>query len=206
MSIYFGLAIALIVGGWLLEMIGKDAVTQAESRKQGILEAEQMTMVYPKATGSIKEIRAAVGQAIKKGDILFKIQSDETTVGSIFAPQDGLISEIMVKPGDLMKQGAPMVILQKNNYFTDLYIQESEIRKLKVNQNIGVDFPYIDHPKQVRGVVTTISAALPFATMRMTREKGQADVSMFLVRVAVDASADVLPGMTAEVKLNEITN
>jgi HlyD family secretion protein len=40
----------------------------------------------------------------------------------------------------------------------------------------------------------------------MSREKGQADLSMFLVRISMDSNADLLPGMTAEVKLDEITD
>jgi len=40
----------------------------------------------------------------------------------------------------------------------------------------------------------------------MSREKGQADLSMFLVRVTMDGNADLLPGMTAEVKLDEVTD
>jgi len=39
----------------------------------------------------------------------------------------------------------------------------------------------------------------------MTREKGQADLSMFLIRISIPASKDLLPGMTAEVQLDEIT-
>lgn len=55
-------------------------------------------------------------------------------------------------------------------------------------------------------MVTSIAAAPQFASLRMSREKGQADLSMFLVRIAMDANADLLPGMTAEVKLDEITD
>lgn len=141
-GIYIGIAIALIVGGTLLTVNGKDAVSQAESRKQGILEAEQTTITNK----------------------------------------------------------------ENQNYYTDLYIQESEIQKLEVNQNIDVHFPYLEHPTKVTGVVTSISAAPQFASLRMTREKGQADLSMFLVRISIDSTVELLPGMTAEVRLNELSD
>ncbi|OAB44669.1 HlyD family efflux transporter periplasmic adaptor subunit [Paenibacillus antarcticus] len=125
----------------------------------------------------------------------------------ILAPYDELINRIVVKQGDQVQEGAPMAVLQKNNYYTDLYIQETEIQKLEVNQNIGVHFPYLDKQAEVTGVVTSISAAPQFASLRMSREKGQADLSMFLVRISMDSNAaDLLPGMTAEVKLDEITD
>ncbi|GAB6991827.1 HlyD family efflux transporter periplasmic adaptor subunit [Paenibacillus pini] len=205
-GLYIGIAIALIIGGSLLAVKGKDAVSQAESRKQGVLEVEQTTIVYQKSAGSIVEVGAVVGDAVKMGQVLFKVKSADAGEMDVLAPEDGLVGSIVVKPGDQVKQGAPMAVLQKHNYYTDLYIQESEIQKLKMNQSIGVDFPYLDHQDQVTGVVTSISAAPQFASLRMTREKGQADLSMFLVRIAMDSNADLLPGMTAEVKLDEITD
>lgn len=75
-----------------------------------------------------------------------------------------------------------------------------------MNQSIGVHFPYLEHPTEVTGVITSIAAAPQFASLRMSREKGQADLSMFLVRVTMDGNADLLPGMTAEVKLDEVTD
>ncbi|MGO4349480.1 HlyD family efflux transporter periplasmic adaptor subunit [Paenibacillus sp. MCAF9] len=203
---YIGIAVALIVGGSLLVVKGKDAVSQAEMRKQGVLEAEQTTLFYQKSPGSIVEVDVAAGDWVKRGDVLFKVKSAEEGEADVLALDDGLISRIAVKPGDQVKQGAPMAVLQKNNYYTDLYIQESEIQKLQVDQSIGIHFPYLDDPAQVNGVVTSISAAPQFANLRMSREKGQADLSMFLVRIAVDSNADLLPGMTAEVRLDEIAD
>ncbi|WP_239618400.1 hypothetical protein [Cohnella mopanensis] len=135
MGLYIGMALVLIAGGSLLAVKGKDAVSQAESRKQGILES-----------------------------------------------------------------------VQKNEYYTDLYVQEGQIEKLKINQSVKVHFPYLNHPIKVDGVVVSIAAAPQFASLRMTRERGQADLSMFLVRISVDSNTGLLPGMTAEVNLDEIAD
>ncbi|MGE7615838.1 HlyD family efflux transporter periplasmic adaptor subunit [Paenibacillus sp. NPDC101420] len=205
-GLYIGIAIALIVGGSLLAIKGKDAVSQAESRKQGILDAEQKTIFYQNSPGSIVEVSVAVGDSIKQGEVLFKVKSAEEGETDVLAPEDGSVNRIVVNPGDQIQLGMPMAVLQKNNFYTDLYIQESEIQKLKVNQSIDVHFPYLDRPAEVTGVVTSIAAAPQFASLRMSREKGQADLSMFLVRIAMDANADLLPGMTAEVKLDEVTD
>ncbi|WHY20149.1 HlyD family efflux transporter periplasmic adaptor subunit [Paenibacillus sp. G2S3] len=205
-GLYIGIAIVLIVGGALLAVKGKDAVSQAESRKQGILDAEQKTIFYQNSPGAIVEVGVAVGDSIKQGEVLFKVKSAEEGEIVVLAPEDGSVNRIVVKPGDQVQQGMPMAVLQKNNFYTDLYIQESEIQKLEVNQSIGVHFPYLDHPAEVTGIVTSIAAAPQFASLRMSREKGQADLSMFLVRIAMDANAELLPGMTAEVKLDEITD
>ncbi len=204
---YIGMAVVLIAGGSLLAAKGKDAVSQAESRKQGVLEAEQTTILYQDSPGAIVKVNAVVGDSVKQGDVLLQVTSAEGGEVDVFAPDDGLINRIAVKPGDQLLQGMPVVILQKNIYYTDLYIQESEIQKLKVNQkNVAVYFPYLENTTQVNGVISSIVAAPQFANLRMSREKGQTDLSMFLVRISMDSNADLLPGMTAEVRLDELTD
>jgi len=205
-GLYIGIAMVLIVGGSLLAVKGKDAVSQAESRKQGILEAEQTTLFYQNSPGAIVEAVASAGDSVKEGEVLFKVKSTGEGDVDVLAPYDGLVDRVAVKQGDQVQAGVPLAVLQKNIYYTDLYIQESEVQKLEVNQSIDVHFPYLDQPTQLSGVVTSISSAPQFASLRMSREKGQADLSMFLVRISMDSNADLLPGMTAEVKLDEITD
>lgn len=205
-GLYIGIAMVLIVGGSLLAVKGKDAVSQAESRKQGMLEAEQTTLFYQNSPGMIAEAVASMGDSVKEGEVLFKVKSAGEGDVDVFAPYDGLVDRVAVKQGDQVQAGVPLAVLQKKNYYTDLYIQESEVQKLEVNQAIDVHFPYLDQPTQVTGSVTSISSAPQFASLRMSREKGQADLSMFLVRISMDSNADLLPGMTAEVKLDEITD
>ncbi|WP_145152732.1 HlyD family efflux transporter periplasmic adaptor subunit [Paenibacillus xylanexedens] len=205
-GLYIGIAIVFIVGGSLLAVKGKDAVSQAESRKQGMLESEQTTLFYQNSPGAIVEAGASTGDSVKEGEVLFKVKSAEEGDVDVLAPYDGLVDRVTVKKGDRVQAGVPLAVLQKNTYYTDLYIQESEIQKLEVNQSVEVHFPYLDEPTQVSGIVTSISSAPQFATLRMSREKGQADLSMFLVRISMDSNTDLLPGMTAEVKLDEITD
>ncbi|WP_405171607.1 HlyD family efflux transporter periplasmic adaptor subunit [Paenibacillus sp. FSL H8-0280] len=205
-GLYIGIAMVFIIGGSLLAVKGKDAVSQAESRKQGILEAEQTTLFYQNSPGTIAEVGASTGDFVKEGEVLLKVKSAGEGDVDVLAPYDGLVDRVAVKQGDQVQAGVPLAVVQKNTYYTDLYIQESEIQQLAVNQSIDVHFPYLDQPTQVKGSVTSISTAPQFANLRMSREKGQADLSMFLVRISMDSNTDLLPGMTAEVKLDEITD
>ncbi|WP_246294255.1 HlyD family efflux transporter periplasmic adaptor subunit [Paenibacillus planticolens] len=200
MGLYFAIAILLVVGGALLAVNGKDAVSQAEYKKQAVLEAEQKTVIYDKGAGTVVNVNAAAGGPVKKGTPLLKVQS-EGGEENVLAPDDGSVSQIAVKPGDRLVQGKPVAILQKNTYYADFYVQEDQIQKLKVGQSVNVRFPYMNRPANVDGVVATVASAPQFASLRMTREKGQADLSMYVVRIAIDANTDLLPGMTAEVDL-----
>ena len=205
-GLYIVIVAVLIIGGSLLIAKGKDAVSHAESKKQGVLEAEQTTIFYEDSPGFIMKLNTAAGDSVKKDDLLFKVKLAKGDEVDIVAPDDGLISKISSKAGDQLQQNIPVAVLQKSTFYTELYIPESEINKFKVNQSVNVHFPYVSSPIQVEGVITSISGAPQFASLRMTREKGQADLSMFLVKVSIDSNRALLPGMTAEVKLDELAD
>ncbi|MFF2483904.1 HlyD family secretion protein [Paenibacillus sp. NPDC058071] len=202
--LYVVLALVLVAGGSLLVAKGTDAVSRAENRKQGVLDAESKTIFYNNKPGTIEQANAATGDLVKKGDVLFKVKSAEGSEEEVLSPEDGLIYRVAVKSGEQLMPGMPIAVVQKTEYYTDLYVQESQIEKLKLNQTVKIHFPYLDRKIEVDGTVASIAAAPQFASLRMTREKGQADVSMFLVRISVPSNADLLPGMTAEVDFDEI--
>ena len=52
-----------------------------------------------------------------------------------------------------------------------------------------------DH-KQIRGKIRLLTQAPGFADLKQSREKGQADLSAFQVRIYIDASSGAMPGQT----------
>jgi HlyD family secretion protein len=126
---------------------------------------------------------------------------------------------IILAGGLLIAKGTDAVSQAENNkqgilntehdtaaFYVDLYIPESQIEHFHADQKINVHFPYLEQPLAKEGVVTSVSPSPQFANLRMTREKGQADLSMYLIRISLPTSKDLLPGMTAEVQLDEITD
>ena len=59
--------------------------------------------------------------------------------------------------------------------------------------------------KKVAGTIRIITQAPGFADLKMSREKGQADLSAFQVRIYIEPQAGVLPGMTIGVDANEFS-
>ncbi|MCI1247656.1 MAG: hypothetical protein LKG17_01895 [Megasphaera sp.] len=57
----------------------------------------------------------------------------------------------------------------------------------------------------VNGSIRFITQAPGFADLKMTREKGQADLTAFQIRIYTDPGQDIIPGMTIEVNENEFT-
>jgi HlyD family secretion protein len=203
---YFIIALALILGGLLQAVEGKDAVSRAERKKQAVLEADQKIIHYDNRPGVISEVNKSVGDSVQQGDTLYTVKLTEGGETAIYAQEEGIVSQLLVKAGDRVNPGAPVAAIHGKSYYADFYIQENQIHKLKSNSKISVTFPNLEQPLEAEGVITSISAAPQFATLRMSRERGQADLSMYIVRVSLDANSDLLPGMTAEVDLDAIAH
>ena len=59
--------------------------------------------------------------------------------------------------------------------------------------------------KQVSGTIRLLTKAPGFADLKQSREKGQADLTGFQVRIFIDPQDGVVPGMTIGVKDSEFT-
>lgn len=117
------------------------------------------------------------------------------------APRDGEIINVMAEIGENVASGAPVVLLESNKLYYDLYVPEDQISKFKENGLVKTNI--IGLHKTVDGKVQFIQGAPGFTTLSMTREQGQADLRMFQIRVYIDRAESIRSGMTVEVNLNE---
>ena len=60
--------------------------------------------------GVVFKVVSSVGQSVKKGDVLLVLEAMKMEI-EIVAPQDGVISSILVKEGDSIEDGQPLVVL-----------------------------------------------------------------------------------------------
>jgi multidrug resistance efflux pump len=118
------------------------------------------------------------------------------------APSDGKVIRVIPKVGENIAPGAPVFILETNKLYYDFYVDETQIKNIKVGQKIIGYLPSLG--KNEAGNVRFINEAPQFADLRMSREKGQSDLNSFQVRVYLDSNPSILTGMTVEVKMNEI--
>lgn len=113
------------------------------------------------------------------------------------APADGKVTRIVPKIGENIGSGATVVIIESDQLYYNIYVDETQISKFKPNG--PVSGYVVALKKDVQGKVCYVTAAPQYANMRMSREKGQADVSLFLVRIDVPRTPELLPGMSVEV-------
>lgn len=118
------------------------------------------------------------------------------------APEDGKVLTIIAKKGEMIAVNAPAILLESKRYYYNIYVDEKTASRLKEGDRIqGIA---IANNKKVNGVVRLLTTAPGFADIKMSREKGQTDLSAFLVRIYIDAEDGVLPGMTIKVDTDEL--
>lgn len=122
---------------------------------------------------------------------------------TLLAPEDGKVLKILAKQGEMISESSPVILLESKRHYFDIYINEKQAAKLAEGDLIVGKT--IASNQKVTGSVRFITAAPGFADLKMSREKGQADLSAFQVRIYTEPQAGVLPGMTIEVTEDAFT-
>lgn len=120
------------------------------------------------------------------------------------APEDGKILKIIAKKGEMISPNAPVILLESNRYYYDVYLDETVSSHLSDGDTLSGTL--IATNRKIDGTIRLISAAPGFADLRMSREKGQSDLAVFQVRIYTDRAESVRPGMTVKVDVDEITS
>ena len=114
------------------------------------------------------------------------------------APEDGKVLKVLSKEGEMVQAGTPVVLLESNRSYYDVYLSEEQAAGLHEGDEVtGVT---VAGKKEVRGTVQLLTQAPGFADLKQSREKGQADLSAFQVRIYIEPMEGVVPGMTIGVK------
>lgn len=153
---------------------------------------------------SVEQQRAEIAnqqydvQSLKQQKAALEVELKELQVRkgrlTLKAPEDGKILKILAKQGEMVNANAPVVLLESKRYYYDIYVSEAQVAGLAEGGEISGRA--VATGKEVRGKIRLIAAAPGFADLKMTREKGQADLSSFQVRVYTAPQEGLLPGMT----------
>jgi HlyD family secretion protein len=119
------------------------------------------------------------------------------------APEDGKVLKILAKQGEMISPSTPVILLESKRYYYDIYVSEKQAAKMAEGATITGKTIATGQP--IAGSIRFITAAPGFADLKMSREKGQADLSAFQIRIYAEPKEGVLPGMTVEVTENEFT-
>ncbi|OXM86771.1 HlyD family secretion protein [Paenibacillus rigui] len=177
----------------------KEQAALTAEKAQAILEQNQL------GQGDIDNQKLgldALSKQLEQQNIALQSLQVQKERMSLKAPADGKVAKIVPKAGENVGSGTPVIVLETGKLYFDLYVDEQQVKKLKPDMTVPVHFAALKD--QVEGRVQFVTAAPQFASLRMSREKGTADLNTFQVRVYVDRTDTLLPGMTAEVHVDEI--
>ncbi len=113
------------------------------------------------------------------------------------APESGKILSILQKYGEMVSPNVPVVLLETKRIYYDIYISEEQAVNLREGDEIVCKT--VAGNKEIRGTIRLLTQAPGFADLKQSREKGQADLSAFQVRIYIDENSDVLAGQTVSV-------
>lgn len=116
---------------------------------------------------------------------------------TLLAPEDGKVLQVLYEEGEMVPPGAPAVILETTRKYVDIYVNEKMVNNYL--PETSVTGKVIALNKQIHGIVRFATVAPSFADLRTTRERGQADLTSYQVRIYVDDIPHLHTGMTIEV-------
>lgn len=113
------------------------------------------------------------------------------------APEAGKIISVLQKNGEMVSPNTPVVLLETKRIYYDIYVSENQAVNLREGDEITCTTVAGD--KKIRGTIRLLTQAPGFADLKQSREKGQADLSAFQVRIYIDPDSGVLAGQTVSV-------
>ena len=117
---------------------------------------------------------------------------------TLHAPEDGKILKILQKQGEMISPNSPVILLESKRVYYDIYLSEEQAVNLREGDEIFCQT--VADNKKVRGTIRLLTQAPGFADLKQSREKAQADLSAFQVRIYIDEPEKVLAGQTVTVE------
>lgn len=144
-----------------------------------------------------KNTLASLKQQKKQLEVTLKeLQVDKGRL-VLRAPEDGKILKVIAKEGEMITANSPVILLESNRTYYDIYVPEDDLGTLK--EGSKVEGTTIAGKIKVPGTVRLVARADGFADYKMSREKSSADITSFQVRIYTTHVDNVIPGMTIEV-------
>lgn len=117
----------------------------------------------------------------------------------LVAPEKARVTDVLYEKGELISPAAPAVLLETDRFYVDIYVSEASLGTLREGMAVRCRAPALE--RDVEGTVRLIDAAPDFADLKMVRERGQADLKLFKVRIDVPRTEGLLAGMTLDVEV-----
>ena len=144
---------------------------------------------------------AALNQQKKALEVQLKELQVAKSRLTLHAPEAGKILSVLLKQGEMVSPNVPVVLLETKRIYYDIYVSEEQA--VKLHEGDEVTCTTVADDKKVKGTIRLLTQAPGFADLNQSREKSQADLTSFQVRIYIDPSSDVMAGQTVTVNFRE---
>jgi HlyD family secretion protein len=176
------------------------AISQQQYDAAAVKEATAKETLLELEHGTRPEDIAAARAELRRQELHLEYLRHQQNETQIVAPSDGVIQSIDLRPGDLVEAGRPVAkLLEPGQLWVRVYVPEPDLGHVRREQNawITVDtWP----DRKFSGKVVEISDRAEY-TPRNVQTREQRSDQVFGVKIAIDPTPDLKPGMTAMVTL-----
>jgi membrane fusion protein YbhG len=180
------------------------AISQQQYDASAVKEATALETLKELERGTRPEDIAGARAELRRQEerlAYLRRQLDETR---IVAPSDGVIQSIDLRPGDLVEAGRPVAkLLEPSELWVRVYVPEPQLGNVRQGQTADVTVDTWPDRK-FPGRVVEISDRAEY-TPRNVQTAEQRSDQVFGVKVAIDPTPDLKPGMAAMVTLRPET-
>lgn len=125
----------------------------------GILQPNQemLVQVTPRFSGVVREIKKRIGDVVEKGDLLAKIESNQSlTVYELRAPISGTVIDRQVALGEYASEQKPaFIVADVSTIWVDLSVYRRDLPRVRVGDKLLIDVG--DRGKPIEAEVSYIS-------------------------------------------------
>jgi len=178
-------------GGVIAQQQYDAAVTRASLLREALNAHEN---------GSRAEDIAAARAAVAREEGRLAYLNQQRSETDVRSPGAGMVQTLDLRPGDLVAAGAPVArLIQTGDQWVRGYVPEPQLGRVRVGQKAQVT---VDtwRGRRFPGVVTEIRTRAEY-TPRNVQTLDQRSEQVFAVKVSLEPSSDLKPGMAAIVTL-----
>ena len=181
-------------------LLNAGAISQQQYDASNVKAATAQQTLKELEKGTRPEDIAAARAQLRGQEERLEFLRHQLSETQILAPADGVIQSIDLRPGDLVEAGRPVAkLLEPNEIWVRVYVPEPQLGSVRQGQNAWVTVDTWPDRK-FPGKVVEISDRAEY-TPRNVQTMEQRSDQVFGVKIAIDPTPDLKPGMAAVVTL-----
>lgn len=155
----------------------------------GFINSSQVIPLNFQRDGKVENINVETGQKVLAGDTLLSLikENESDIAATIYAPIDGVVSQILVDEGNIASKNYPVIILQSSGEKITIGVTGEDFKKIEKYGNPSVEV-----------IVDNVTRTAKFKSIALIPDT---TTMTYSVTIELEASNQTIIGDLAEVRL-----